>query len=343
MSPQTAEELRAGLDASVQLIDRDFEKQHRSFSRVLGALGFVKIPYQEIRHIWLVDYSILKLTLIALPSGTGKEDLERIRALTMVADYLYRACRSPNLADAWSCANLATAFLAEGVRDEDLKAASMGLMASDKSLSRKASDRLREMEKMHGRASFKKKGGRQSSERGALFGELILRSFVWDGINRRTSLRIRLLLLVFVAMLVSLVLVVYRAAAGPVLSPYIAMTILGAFGGSVSATLTARKSVVDAVSYRLIVTLLGLRMLLGAVGAFIIYLVLQWPGIFDQALVGQIAGEHPKDYLFLSLGIASGFSERLFVGTLEKISDKLSINSEDRQMDEEKSDGSQQS
>ena len=75
-------------------------------------------------------------------------------------------------------------------------------------------------------------------------------------------------------------------------------------------------------------------MVLGSAGAFILYVALQWPGLFDHDLVTKITGTG-NDQVFLLFGIASGFSERLFVGALEKISDKLSVNSEDRQLENE--------
>jgi hypothetical protein len=114
---------------------------------------------------------------------------------------------------------------------------------------------------------------------------------------------------------------------------WLSMPLLGAFGGSLSAIVTARKSVVNAVSYRLIVAHLILRVILGAAGAFIVYAVFLWPGLFDQDLVKSVTTD---DRLLLPFGIAAGFSERLFVGALEKISDKLSINSEEGRLEEEK-------
>jgi hypothetical protein len=336
MPVNTSEDPRANLNEAVRKLDDDFNKYYKRSSSLLGLLRLIRMPHQEVRHIWLANYSILKLAVDGLAATTVRNGNEEMKthALTMAADYLCKAGRTRNLADAWSCANLAAAFLIKGVDDDDLKAASIGLLSCDKALSKTACERLEKIEASQGLDKAKKKRTKQPSERGRLFSELILRSYVWDSPNRRTSLRIRLLLQVGVILLFLLVGVVLSAGYEESIPWYIAMPLLGAFGGSLSANITARKSVVDAVSYRLIVTLLVLRMLLGAAGAFVAYVVFQWPGLFNTGLVDLI--KDGKGPVFLALGIASGFSERLFVGALEKISDKLSINSEDSRLETER-------
>jgi len=72
----------------------------------------------------------------------------------------------------------------------------------------------------------------------------------------------------------------------------------------------------------LIITHLLIRVLLGAAGAFVIYLVLQWPGLLSEKLLDAI---NNNVFVFLAMGIASGFSERLFVGTPREDLRQLSI------------------
>ena len=321
------------------MLDRDFDRYYRRYSRLMGFLGLRQIPLQEIHHVWLADFSLLKHAVNCLssesvrgrraePGASVGNETDRLKALTMVSDYLSKAGRTRELADAWSCVNLATAFLVQGIGNEDLRAAAIGLLSSDKSLTKGVFDRLKAVEKEQKMDIGKPDTPNKGSERNRLFTELMLRSYVWDGANRRTSLRIRLFLQVGLILIAALVAVMFTAQSGLSLSWYFAMPLLGAFGGSLSATITARKSVVDAVSYRIIVMHLLLRVLMGAAGAFVIYLVVQWPGVISDKLLDAINNNY---FVFLSLGIASGFSERLFVGSLEKISDNLSINSEERQ------------
>jgi len=338
--PETQNDvLRTKLNETIAELDRDFDKYYRRYSRFLGYLGVTQIPLQEIHHAWLADFSLLKYAVNSLSpdsaagrrSETGAStgnDTSRLKALTMVSDYLSKAGRTRELGDAWSCVNLATAFLVQGIGNEDLRAAAIGLLSSDKSLTKGVFNRLKAVEKEQKLDIEKHDTPTKGSERNRLFTELMLRSYVWDGANRRTSLRIRLFMQVGIILIAALVAVMFTAQSGLSMSWYFAMPLLGAFGGSLSATITARKSVVDAVSYRIIVMHLLLRVLMGAAGGFVIYLIVQWPGLINDKLLDAVNNNY---FVFLSLGIASGFSERLFIGSLEKISDNLSINSEERQ------------
>lgn len=102
--------------------------------------------------------------------------------------------------------------------------------------------------------------------------------------------------------------------------PFFFVAVLGFFGGALSASLKARKSVIDITSYELIQVHTKLRMLLGAAGSFVVYILIQVisPGGIADTI-------HTNIFAFLGIGIAAGFSERLFVGTLEKISENINL------------------
>lgn len=307
-----------------------------------GFLTLIRLPRQEIRHLWLADYSILKKTvdvlvppteLHTLPSPITEDGTTRaqIQALACASDYLLKAGRSWDLADGWSFLNLATAFLVRGVDEDDLEAASIGLLSCDRALSKTASNRVHEMEKLHGLLDEGKKPRGKPPDRGRLFDKLMLRSYVWDGSNRRISMRTCLLLWVGLILFVLLAAVAWMVYGVTSDSRYVAMPLLGLFGGGLSATIRARKSAVDALSFRIILVQVLVRMIIGAAGAFVVYIALRWPGLFADQLVRTVMDNY---YALVGLGIAAGFSERLFVGALEKIARKLSINSEDSEVDE---------
>ena len=100
---------------------------------------------------------------------------------------------------------------------------------------------------------------------------------------------------------------------------YIFILLLGFFGGGLSALLTARQTAVRIVDWGLLKAYMILRMLLGAAGSFVVYIIVQ------AISLGEISKDINTNFpVFLALGIAAGFSERLFIKALEKISENLS-------------------
>lgn len=101
---------------------------------------------------------------------------------------------------------------------------------------------------------------------------------------------------------------------------FIAIALLGLFGGTLSAFLKAREMVVNIPSYEAIKTHTSLRMLLGAAGALVVYVVGLW--LFTEKLQHLIQGNLS---VFMSVGVAAGFSERLFIEALEKAALNLHV------------------
>ncbi len=106
--------------------------------------------------------------------------------------------------------------------------------------------------------------------------------------------------------------------------PYVFAAFLGFFGGGLSAFLTTRDSVISITNYELIRTHTILRMILGAAGSFVVLVATQALNL--NSTMGSVNDNYA---VFIAVCIAAGFSERLFISALEKISDNLKISSDD--------------
>ena len=96
---------------------------------------------------------------------------------------------------------------------------------------------------------------------------------------------------------------------------YATIALIGLFGGALSALLKSREKKVTAVTFGISKSQVYMRLLLGASGAFVIFVLMSLPGFVDQKLVEYFAS--PAG--FIALGIISGFSERLFLTSLDKL------------------------
>jgi hypothetical protein len=105
--------------------------------------------------------------------------------------------------------------------------------------------------------------------------------------------------------------------------PYI--SILGFFGGGLSAFIKVRDMAVSIPNYKLTRWHTSLRMIIGGAGAFVVFIAVRFLKI-DEALKLDLLN---NPLAFLGLGIAAGFSERLFINALEKMSNNLGIGPEE--------------
>ena len=103
--------------------------------------------------------------------------------------------------------------------------------------------------------------------------------------------------------------------------PFITISFMGFFGGGVSAILIARENVMGTPDRTEIEGQLTLRMLIGASGALVVYIILG-SGLFASDFSILV---HENIYVFLLIGIVAGFSEQLFIGALGRMSEKLNI------------------
>lgn len=96
--------------------------------------------------------------------------------------------------------------------------------------------------------------------------------------------------------------------------PFLTVSIMGHFGGCLSAKLLARDLVRRVTSLELINVLITTRMLIGAAGAFTVY------AIFGSGLISSVILQPLTEnfVVLLAVGISAGFSEQLFVDSLHK-------------------------
>ncbi len=171
--------------------------------------------------------------------------------------------------------------------------------------------------------------GAEPDERNRLHVEQLARALIWNMMNRHVSLKLALwrtilwqLVAGVVAGLAGIAVVRYPGTIGFGLGlrDPLAVLLFGFFGGTLSAFLTARDAVVEIPSYQLIKTYTWLRMTLGAAGALVVYIVANSLG--SDAVQKALQA---RSYGFMATAIAAGFSERLFVGAIEKAAENLHL------------------
>ncbi len=148
----------------------------------------------------------------------------------------------------------------------------------------------------------------------------------WALINQANLFRNRISRGVTIVFLVSLtvmllttVLIMLNPPSQTTYAPYLYIAIYGWFGAALSILLAARELRPSAVTFRALWLNLLLRLALGAGGAFVTYVVVTTPGLLDNTLREPFQ----KIQGFIALGIAGGFSERLFRGVLEMIAKRI--------------------
>jgi hypothetical protein len=279
---------------------------------------FRKGPRTEIAHDWLMVNGFANMVQENLPSE-GTVSGSFISALAMIRAYLELARYERDFAQAWSYVNLATTLLTRVVDEEDLAAVTFRLRCRS---SKKEED--------------KEKGDKPELEpldRNDLYRKQLGEAQKWNAKNRIVSLKQSLWRFIGFCLFASLVVAISVAEAYffyPELSGqegpfrYIAIALLGFFGGGLSAFLKARKKAINFSNCGLIKTHTILRMILGAAGSVVVYVLVQWMPLGD--LAKQV---NDNFSIFLSLGIAAGFSERLFINALEKVSSNLKLTGDD--------------
>ena len=331
-----------------QVVKETKEKKgvlRRLWQRILQ--WFSPGPRTEIHHAWLHVNTFVERAVKRFNSKQSDDgDWAKKRNLATVKAYLTLARRERDFAQTWTYVNLADALLPLVVDEDELEAYMQRLRTSEeylpalkKYMDESKFDRV-PVDAKQGPKDKEKSDPSQSSkfekDRFALHREQIVRADFWNVANRKVSLKRTLWhsvgIKLFVALVVAIVVAesIYAPSNNLVPRPFVSISLLGFFGGGLSAFLTARQSVINIPSYELIKLHSFLRMLLGAAGAFVVYVVAQWHGLFEES-IGILL--HNNIYVFLSIGIAAGFSEKLFVGALEKVADKLLIAGEP---DEEK-------
>lgn len=293
-----------------------------------------KGPRKEINHDWHVVHSFLERAIEHFKLQETHED-NKIHTLAKIKAYLELAKTERDFAQAWTYVNLADSLLPLVVDDKELGACMIRLRSRDKLIPDDVRKSLPgDIQKFLEETEVLKPNDRTSNntitkDKYDVFREQEVRALVWNSLNRKISLRISLWLSVGFYLLVALLLAIFVAESlhyqsdnknALVSIPFLAVSALGLFGGGISAFLRAREKVVSITSYQTIKVHTALRMLLGAAGSFVVFAAVNWLG---RANITNLVNSNI--YAFLSIGIAAGFSEQLFVGTLEQMANKLDI------------------
>ncbi len=278
---------------------------------------FSGLPRREICHA----YHVVKSFADRAAQGTNSEDSNPEMAkkkrydLAKIQVLLTLASRERDLAQAWTLVNLADALLPLVVEQGQLEACEARLSAWDDDLPETVKQKLKKKEK-----------GTSKDRPYKLLCRQLVRGLHWNVENRKVSMKLTVLGLVGICLFASLGLVIFIAEnmfpepeiASKIPSPFLVVALLGLFGGALSTVIIARKATVSIRSYALIRGQIFLRMLIGAAGAFVVFVAV------ESGLIGFVEGiSNPP--VFLIFGIASGFSEQLFVTALEQIGSKVNI------------------
>lgn len=166
-------------------------------------------------------------------------------------------------------------------------------------------------------------------KRNALHDLQVIRTLIWDDFNNKIELKQDLWRSLgwrlFVATVTAIVAAIFAQSLwmGEPLENqwrFAVAPIFGFFGGAISAFISSRKVVIESPSYRSIRLHTVLRMLLGAVGAFVFYII---GTSFPLGMITTMLEAGPLE--FMTICIVAGFSERLFIKTLEEVSENLKV------------------
>ena len=288
-----------------------------------------KGPRKEVSHDWHIVKSYLDRAIenYRIRHGDKHHDDSTINTLAQINAYLQLAKNERDFAKAWTYVNIADSLLPLVVNDEELEACTARLRSRDSVIPGSMIKSLpKDMKKL---LNKKKPGKSQNTDRYGLLSVQEIRALIWNNLNCKIALRISLWRSLGTYLFIGLVTAIIVAEflntnsiePNPlVMFPFFAISLLGFFGGGISAFLRTRKKVVDITSYQTLKVYTVLRMLLGAAGSFVVFVAVNWLG--NQDIVDLLG---KNIYVFLGTGIAAGFSEQLFVGTLEKMAEKLDI------------------
>ncbi len=287
------------------------------------------------------------------PADTPEKSLDRTAPET-IAEVLARleaAVGEHNFATAWRHVNSADALLPLVVPESELESCEARLSAWDTRLPKGlrtqleesgAKDRVRTLRDARKPATPEPDPSAPSGKvspstqfpppgvdelRDAIHELQQIRAQCWNETNNQITFMGKLWIGAGTAVLIALLMAIAVAEALAWTNPeaqamrlrFAGAAILGLFGGALSSFLTAREVAISIPRYQLVVIHTVLRMLIGAAGAFVV--VLSTQALPAGELTEQIRS---NPFVYLMVGIAAGFSERLFVGALERVALNLS-------------------
>lgn len=283
---------------------------------------------REVRDDWLrvsaVHQRIVE-RIFSEPEANPEDKLTLPQVLSLLAtsrDCLCAAKRTDMLADAWRYVNHASETLSIIANPEECSELAERFVEWQPSLQ----ENLKDIFGTPLAQAFEKNRSAKEQDKA----KIRTHSRQWALINQANLFRIlisRDITFVFLVSLICTLLATKFAITGKlhdvsvpfVPLPYLYIAIYGWFGAALSILLAARELRPSAVTFRTLLFSLFLRLALGAGGAFVVYVVVTTPGVLSTTLSESFR----KIPGFIALGIAGGFSERLFQGLLETIARRI--------------------
>ncbi|MEE9341967.1 MAG: hypothetical protein V3V21_09975 [Thermoplasmata archaeon] len=270
------------------------------------------------------------------------EFLKKEHRYAAVRGYLDLAKEERNPGRAWNYVNSADKILPLIVDDADIPRSLYRMAFWDKrleELDEKARDELGKTGKRVDCMIQEREGREKTKESNP--DELLVQSAYelqsqrarfWYDINSNTTLRFCLwsafnarLLTILVASII-LAEWLYHTVIRPTdpwwYLPFFTISLMGLLGGVLSTQLLTREFIEKETSAGLINVLTLTRILLGAAGA-LVYFLIAGSGLVAGQDISQLL--HDNAFVLMSTGVVAGFSEQLFIGALDKHTRHLSI------------------
>lgn len=296
----------------------------RSIGRWLSCI-LGKVFPREVRDDWLsvsVMHSRIEERIFSESEASRKDKpvpTEKLNLLAISHDCLCAAKRTHILEEAWCNLNKASETLSAVANRAECSELAERFLEWEPLLD----DNLKDIYGIPLAQKFEK----NREEKKECSAKIRTYSRQWTLINQANFFRNRLsrwvtivfLLSLTVMLLMTALLIKWNPPDETIRGSYSYIAIYGWFGAALSILLVAREWRPSAVTFRRLWYSLFLRLLLGAGGAFVTYVVVTTPGLLNT----PIRESFQKIPGFIALGIAGGFSERLFRGVLEMIEKRI--------------------
>jgi hypothetical protein len=312
--------------------DRDKGRLSRLFERINRY--FLKDPILEVRKDLSEVQGFADRTRVSVNKNNADP---RRRTFARVQAYLNLASREEDLGKAWNYLNSADALLTLVVDPEDLDRCVLRLRRWDEALIRISNTNKEELRVLDNNCLKKKSGcyspgSTTNEDRTFEYCMQAGRAQLWSHLNTALSRRVTLMhsfkLKLFMGLIFAIVLseILYFGINPGKPSwyfPFVFVSAFGGFGGLLSSSLIKRESIVEATYVVLLMFWTTSRALLGAAGALVVLSFALWPGLVSGVDIAQLLSENV--FVLMSLGIGAGFSEQLYVETLEKSARNMGI------------------
>lgn len=332
-------------DENVDFDSKEFQKLKKEKIKELKPdCGPIVIVWHWLRRAFSTgllseaadDWLAVKLLTHKITSDKKSLNKENLESLAIVIACLELARKTRDLSEAWSYINRAGAYLSEVADNNDdldvLRTRMETLQPLLNSLIKELQlipdipvPRLKDF-------APQKKTNLKENRKNESFTYLSAQAQKWHLVNQSMVLSTRLWRFSRIVLTVLIIIALGVVVAGTLtwekpnyfFFNYLYIALLGMFGAGLSSALSTRQKKVTAITYQQARERIKIRLLLGAGGAFVLYAIAQFPGFWTD-----LKSVLDKDPAFIALGVAAGFSERLFINSLELFASKLPFSSKD--------------